>query len=173
MRRLLPLAAVLALSAVVLRFAKASEDPPAGLAGLAWLEGHWRSGGEDAFDETWLPAGGGSMAAVSRLVHGGKANLYELSAIEETDAGLVLRIRHFGPGLEPWKSEAEATPTWALSKSAPNEVVFEDATRDFPRRISYRREAGSAGKPDALVARLEGSKDGKPREMEFRLTRVD
>jgi hypothetical protein len=30
-----------------------------------------------------------------------------------------------------------------------------------------------AGRPDALVARLEGTRDGKPREMEFRLDRAD
>jgi hypothetical protein len=171
-RLLLAGVAVLAAAALAAppRLRAEEAPPPTRLSDLAWLEGHWRSGGEDAFDEVWLPADGGSMAAVSRLVHGGKANLYELSTIEESPEGLALRIRHFGPGLSPWKSEEGGTPTWRLARTGRSEAVFEDAARDFPRTIAYRRESGDAG--DVLVARLEGTAQGKPRTMEFRLDRV-
>jgi hypothetical protein len=175
-----PLRFRLALVVVVAAVAAASLPTGAGepspsavsISTLAWLEGHWRSEGKDAFDEAWLPAGGGVMAAVSRMVHDGEAGMFELSTIEPSAEGLALRIRHFGPGLSPWKSEEGATPSWTLARSGEREVVFEDAARGFPRTIGYRRQAGTSGGPDVLVATLEGAEGGEKRHMEFRLLRV-
>jgi hypothetical protein len=148
-----------------------TKKPAATLADLAWLEGSWRStDGKEIFDEIWTGPEGGSMAAVSRSVEDGRTGMYELSTIETTPTGPVLRIRHFGAGLEPWKSEAAGTPSWPLAKLAGKEVLFEDPSRDFPRSILYRRETGKDG--DVLVARLEGKRGDKPVEMEFRLARV-
>jgi hypothetical protein len=179
----LPVSATLALLSVVgasaalfPRSVRSEEAPASGIAAtkasdLEWLVGRWASGdGDEGFEEAWIPAGGGTLAAVSRMVHGGKTGMYELSAVEPDADGLVLRIRHFSPGLVPWKSEAEAAPAWRLVRSGPREAVFEDPARAFPRRIAYRREAGGEGGPDVLVARLEGEQGGKPRVTEFRLT---
>ena len=146
------------------------EEKPAvpAVADLAWLAGSWRAGNEsDGFEEHWLPAAGGTMAAVSRNIHGGKTGLYELSAIEPGEGGRpVLRIRHFGPGLAPWKSEAEGTPAWPLLSAKKGEAVFEDPAREFPRRIVYRLVE------DDLVARLEPAEGAKNRPLEFRLKKV-
>jgi hypothetical protein len=165
-------AAVLSVAATpALRAEDAPAAPATKASDLAWLVGRWTSGGgDDGFEESWLPVGGGTLAAVSRLVHGGETGMYELSAIEPEGDGLVLRIRHFSRGLEPWKSEAGAAPTWRLVRAAAREAVFEDPAREFPRRIVYRREAGSGGRPDALVAGLEGTREGKPHRTDFRLT---
>lgn len=146
--------------------------PPA-LGDLAWLAGSWRSDdGGETFDETWLPPLGDAMVAVSRAVEGGKTKLVELSVIEATAAGIVLRIRHFGPALTPWKKEAGAAESWPLATVEGTEAAFTEPTRSFPRTVRYRREAGKDGKPDVLLARLEGE-GGPPGGLSFRFERVE
>lgn len=156
------LAAALAAASVLAADEKTS--PKAKLADLEWLAGDWTSEDQGmAFDETWLAPRGDSMFAVSRMVQGQATNMCELSAIEETADGLVFRIRHFSRSLEPWKMDAAGPLTMKCVESAEKKVVFEDAAKDFPRRISYER------KGDALTARLEGEKGGKPMVEEFEL----
>ncbi len=46
----------------------------------------------------------------------------------------------------------QARATFALTQRGPNEVVFENPTHDFPKRIAYRRIG------DALVATVSGGK---------------
>ena len=166
-------AAAIWASVVPARSAADEKEAPAKLADLAWLEGNWRhADGGEIFDELWTAPEGDAMAAVSRSVRDGKTSMYELSSIEASEKGLVLCIRHFGAGLASWKSEAAATPAWPLVRRGDREAVFEDATRAFPRSIVYRRESGTDGAQDVLVARLEGERGGKPTVMEFRLTRT-
>jgi hypothetical protein len=51
------------------------------------------------------------------------------------------------------------------SKSA-DEVVFENGAHDFPQRIRYRRGG------DMLFARIEGTRDGKVRGVDYPYARV-
>jgi hypothetical protein len=165
-----PLIPVLALAAAAVFATAASggdKKSATQIGDLAWMEGAWRHAeGEDSFDETWTGAAGGTMAAVSREISHGKIKMYELSTIEATPEGLVLRIRHFDEGLVPWKSEADGPGSWPLVSCADKEAAFENPAKDFPRKITYRREK------DALVAKLEGQMKDKPVQMEFRLDRV-
>ena len=46
-------------------------------------------------------------------------------------------------------------------------VVFENASHDFPQRISYRKRGA-----DSLIARTEGTVRGQPRAFEFAYTRT-
>jgi hypothetical protein len=161
MRMILSIAATLFVAsagAVLL----AAEDSKKGIENLAWLEGHWTS--EDhgtVWDEHWIAPRGDAMFAVSREVKDGKTKTCELTSLEETTDGIVYRIRHFSRSLEPWKMDANGPLTLKLLSVKDREVVFEDAARDFPRRIVYRREG------DALTARLEGEQGGKPQVMAF------
>lgn len=163
MRMTLYVAAAVVLAGGGAALLVAGEEPkPKGVAALAWLEGHWTSeDGGMAWDEHWLAPRGDAMFAVSRMVENGATKLCELTVVEETPAGLVYRIRHFSRSLEPWKMDAAGPMTMKLLSSKDREVVFEDAARDFPRRIVYRREG------DALTARLEGETAGKPQVEEF------
>jgi hypothetical protein len=144
--------------------------PPAAakatVADLAWLAGAWADAGEGrSFEETWLPPSGGTMAAVSREVAKGATRMLELSSIEPDAEGVLwLRVRHFGAGLAPWKSEIPETGKWRLASTGERSVTFEDAARDFPRTIAY-----SVGKDGALAAVLEGSRGGKPARLAFTL----
>jgi hypothetical protein len=138
---------------------------PTGVAGLAWLAGAWNSeDGGVAFDEHWLAPRGDAMYAVSRMVEGTATKLCELSAIEDATDGTWLRIRHYSRSLEPWKMDAAGPLSMRMVQSSEGRAVFEDEKREFPRRIVYSREG------DVLTARLEGTRDGKPADEEFKLT---
>lgn len=52
-----------------------------------------------------------------------------------------------------------------LKEAGEKRVVFENAAHDFPQRILYWREG------DDLVARIEGTMRGQPRQQEWRFSR--
>ncbi len=164
--------AVAAVLVLLGTLAVAEEAPPVSeppsLADLAFLVGRWRSvDGEAVWEEQWLHAEGDSMPAVTRWVHGGKTRLVELQTIEARREGLVLSLRHFGAGLEPWASEKDGALTWRLSSLDGRLVVFAEAARAFPRVVRY-----DAREADHLTVCLIGEQEGKPVEMTFRFTKA-
>ena len=156
---------VLAAAAGAVLHAEETKKPSAGVASMTWLAGDWTSDEHGmAFDEHWLAPKGDAMFAVSRMVQGTVTKMCELSVIEDTADGTWLRIRHYSRSLEPWKMDADGPLAMRLVEYAERRAVFEDAKREFPRRIVYSREG------DVLTARLEGTRDGKPADEEFKLT---
>lgn len=51
---------------------------------------------------------------------------------------------------------------FALLTLTEDEVVFENLQHDFPHRVAYRLE-----RPDTLLSRIEGQRDGAPRVINF------
>ena len=145
-RSLAALAAFLALSARA-----------EGLDDLAWLVGDWieRKGGTET-EEHWLPAKGGLMMAMNRTFTQGRPVGFEFLRIEMSD------------GKPAYLSMPMGRPAVAFGtvEQGPTRIVFEDAGRDFPRRISYWRDG------EALMARIEGTIKGEPRAKEWRMERM-
>jgi hypothetical protein len=152
---------------------------PSPLDDLAWMAGTWLQESEDgAFrsEETWSSPRADAMVGMFRMAQRGSIDLYELMSIElegppraadgplipgqEPGAGgapqrLVFRLRHFQRGLVPWESEKDGPLTFQAVSIQPNEAIFEDAARDFPRRVVYARQGEqltirliSASKPE-------------------------
>ena len=123
---------------------------------LSWMTGAWRTAGESSFlEEHWSSPCGDSMMGMFRVVQGGKMQMAELIFIEQTGDGVVMTLKHFGPGLKDLdKGKAFS---FRLIRSGPNEAVFEHPDVEFPgrRRIIYRRDGTS------LIARLEDDRPGK------------
>ncbi len=120
---------------------------PSDAVGFGWLTGTWRmEEGDTVCDEIWGEPRGGSQFGAFRLTKGKGTGFFEIFAIERDGLDTVLRLRHFSPGLEPWKDEAAGPTSWRLVSSKDREAVFESASS----RLVYRR-------PDTttLVARLE------------------
>jgi len=191
--RKLPLAAGLAFllggtlpDATVLAPVPAAAPSP--LDDLAWLSGTWRHEEEsgDMEEETWSSPRADAMVGMLRMAQRGRVNLYELMSIEldgpagsadgplipgqEPVAGgapqrLVFHLRHFQRGLVPWEAEKSGPLTFTIKSLAPNEAVFEDPARDFPRELVYRREG------DLLKIRLVSATAAK-KDMEFVMKRV-
>ena len=129
----------------------------AGLDDLSWLAGSWmeRKGATDT-EEHWLPPKGGLMMAMNRTVRDGKAVSFEMLRIEmRGDRPVYLSMPN-----------GRAAVEFASVEQAPTRIVFEDAGRDFPRRILYWRDG------EALMARIEGTINGEARSREWRFERM-
>lgn len=131
---------------------------------LGWLTGTWSGEiGDDVVEEVWTEPAVGCLAGVFRWMQTGAVHLYEILAIEEESDGLILRIRHFDPGLAAWASESEGPKAWRLVELEGRRAVFENPDMAFPRRVVYERLDDRT-----LLARIEGRKASGAAELEFR-----
>lgn len=81
----------------------AQADPA--VAGLEWLAGAWvleRTG--ERLEESWSAPVGSSMVGHFRWIRSGELWITELLSITAEAGGVVFRLRHFGPGMEPWEA---------------------------------------------------------------------
>jgi hypothetical protein len=120
---------------------------------LTWMAGSWlqvKDGVET--EEYWTEPKGDVLLGIGRTVRGPGKTTFEFMRIAKTPGG----ISYFA---SPQGRPAEEFP---LAQLEAKKVVFEDAKRDFPRRISYWLD----GDGD-LRARLEGTLKGQPRSLEF------
>ncbi|MEJ2540716.1 MAG: DUF6265 family protein [Gemmatimonadota bacterium] len=103
-----PAAAQTALTEHTLAAEPGAGPPTATLADAAWIQGHWVGealGGEA--EEVWLPAAGGQMPGMFRLVSDGEVAFYEIFTLVESGGTLVLRLKHFDPVLAGWEERDE------------------------------------------------------------------
>ena len=125
---------------------------------VAWMAGCWRQAAEGrTVDEMWMAPAGGTMVGVSRTVASGRTAAYEFLRIHDNGGKLTFTAKPSG------QNEA----SFAVLKSGPREVIFENPTHDFPQRVRYRLEN------DTLVGRIEGTLNGKARSVEYPMRRVD
>lgn len=104
-----PAASQSALTEHTLRLDDGGPRAEAAVADVAWLAGRWLGEGLGAtVEEVWLPPAGGAMAGVFRLVRDGAVDFYEIVTLVEDRGSLVLRLKHFGPGLVGWEEKAES-----------------------------------------------------------------
>ncbi|MBV7257527.1 hypothetical protein KCG44_12100 [Pacificimonas sp. WHA3] len=128
-------------------------SPPATLASLQWLVGHWVGkglGGET--EEVYAAATDGQMMGMFRYVKDGKAGFYEFILIEEREGSLVYRLKHFNRDLTGWEEKDEIVefPLVAIS----------DDTAWFDG-VTLQR----AGDDEMRVGLRVGTKDGVRHEL--------
>ena len=104
-----------------LKLSAGEKSPPATLADMRWLVGHWKGeafGGKT--EEIWVEPAGGNMSGMFRLLNGEKTIFYELMAVTEKDGSLVFRLKHFNADLTGWeeKNEVQAFPLVAKRDGA-------------------------------------------------------
>ncbi|HEY0686825.1 MAG TPA: DUF6265 family protein [Steroidobacter sp.] len=131
----------------------------ADIASLAWLAGCWQSEkGEPGSGEHWLPPAGGAMFGVSRTVKNGKTVEFEFVQLRVNADGKLVFI-----ALPSGQKEA----TFVASALDDRSVTFENPQHDFPQKVIYRLQ------PDGrLVARIEGTRGGALRGVDFPMKRV-
>jgi len=131
---------------------------PRPTAALGWLAGCWlRESGARRVEEHWLAPRGGTLLGVSRTTRADTVVEYEFMRI--ADAGDSLLFAAAPSGQPPAEFRGHAV--------GPGEVVFANPGHDFPQRIRYRR-AGA----DSLVARIEGTRGGVERAVDFPYART-
>ena len=154
-----PLVLVLAALAAAPR-AGAQPAASQGADRLAWLTGCWeRRSGERVVEEHWLAPRGGVLLGVGRTTQAGALVEHEFVRIAEAGDTLVY---HAAPSGQP-AAEFRAP----LPAAGAREIVFANPAHDFPQRVAYRAVGG-----DSLLARIEGSRGGAARAVDFAYARV-
>lgn len=150
---------VLVLSGCGALAAGQSVAQAADVTSLAWLAGCWSAEkGEAGSGEQWMPPAGGTMFGVSRTVKNGKTVEFEFVQLRLNDAGKLVFI-----ALPSGQKET----TFVASEIGKDSVTFENPQHDFPQKVSYRLQ------PDGgLIARIEGTRAGKLRGVDFPMKRV-
>lgn len=140
-------------------FAIALVCPGAGADDLLFMAGCWAGRlGPMTVEEQWTPAVGGQMMGMARTVKAGRVIFSEFLRIRELADGTLVYTPRIGSVEKPVEFRA--------IRVSETEVVFENATHDFPQRILYRKMA------DGLFARIEGKDKGKDRGEDFPMRRV-
>lgn len=131
---------------------------PGSIHALTWLSGCWeRAQGKLLGEEQWMRPAGGLMLGMSRTLRDGA--LVEFEAVRIYEDGDTLVYAATPPGQTPAEFRA--------IEASDSRIVFENLAHDFPQRVIYRR-AGA----DSIVARIEGTRDGKVRGVDFPMRRA-
>jgi hypothetical protein len=145
-----------------LKLGKGQASPPATLADMAWLAGHWTGDGLGGrSEEIWSPPDAGAMMGMYRHVKDGKPVFYELLTLVEERGSLVLRLKHFNPDLSGWEEKGDSV-SFAFVGKRDGVLHFEG--------MAWKRN----GEDEVTVyLAIQNKKDGSVREAEFRYTRVN
>jgi hypothetical protein len=128
-------------------------DNPSSVERLGWLAGCWqRKNGATVVDEQWMRPRAGMMLGMSRTVRQDSVIEFEQLRIYARGGRVVYAASPSGQS----SAEFEARTT------SDSMVVFENPTHDFPQRIMYRRHG-----TDSLTARIEGTRGGRTRGIDF------
>ena len=100
---------------------------------------------------------GGAMLGMSRTIRRDTMVEYEHLRIHDRGGKAVYVAMPSGQAM----TEFEAVTT------SDSLVTFENAAHDFPQRIIYRRRGA-----DSVIARIEGTRGGQMRGVDFPFTRV-
>jgi len=144
-----------------LRLAPGQLSPPATIADVAFLAGHWTGDGLGGrFEEVWTPPKQGVMVGMYRgLTMDGAPTFNELLVLREEQGSLIVRLKHFDPDMTGWEDKAQVVTMPFLG------------TRDG--LVHFDRMSFQVTGPDTLTCYLaESAKDGTVREVEFHYTRV-
>ena len=131
-----------------------SKHPRQGVSGaspadLGWMSGSWKGQyGQDQVEEHWSFFGAGTLMGMLRWQKEGGVFFYEFLTIERQDDHVLLRIKHFDPGLKGWE-EKDTAMECLLVEVGDREAVFLEVN-DPGRWVVYRLETD-----DRLVSYFE------------------
>ena len=145
--------------AVVFAMADHASAAEADIEKLTWLAGCWKSeAAEPGSGEQWMPLAGGTMLGIGRTVKQGRTSEFEFMQIREQPDGALVFIAQ--PG-------GQRTTVFPLLRISHAEAAFENPQNDFPQRIVYAKDGETK-----LRARIEGTRSGKAKVVEFPMSRV-
>jgi hypothetical protein len=135
----------------------AGPSSPPRVARLDWMSGTWthKAEGRETVSESWLGPANGLMVAANLTTWPNGRKSFEFLRIADTADGFSY---YASPG-------GKAPVEFKMKETGDRRVVFENAAHDFPQRILYWRDG------EHLVARIEGTIEGKARSEEWRLSR--
>jgi hypothetical protein len=136
---------------------------PGNVDRLSWLTGIWMS---DHGEEHWSTSADGAMMGMFRWLDNGRVRFYEFFTLEQERETLVLRIKHFNPGLVGWEEKADAA-TFDLVSLADDEAVFFRRGGDKTTWMTYRKTGN-----DTIEAFFVREGEPPTDENAFKYTRI-
>ncbi|MBT1702389.1 DUF6265 family protein [Chryseosolibacter indicus] len=148
-------ALILAVTTVV------AQQPIRNIKDLSFMSGKWvTTGSWGNMEENWSEPLGNNMMCSFRCVKEGKVVFYEFIVIEQTEKGIVMKLRHFSPGNIGWEDK-DKPYEYPLMFLEPDRARFERP--DKKTALTFHRVA-----KDNLKVFLEREdKDGKWVQDEF------
>ncbi|AIE87321.1 DUF6265 family protein [Fimbriimonas ginsengisoli] len=136
----------------------------ADLSEFAWLAGDWKSDGPgNEYEELWLPAKGGSMVGIFRLIVDGKLASISALNLQQDGKKVKMRLRGLTPELNPAGEKPAVMVLVAKSKGSADFVnQFEGAQ---PHALHVTSPGGR------LHVAVESVKDGVPSQFELKFRR--
>jgi len=123
--------------------------PASKISELSWIAGDWQTapGARAQIEEHWTLPAGGTMIGMGRTVVGDKTAEFEFLRIEQRGDEIYYVAN----------PNANCPQTdFKLTRLAGHEVIFENPTHDYPKRVMYRK--GSDGSLVASIDAGEGTK---------------
>ena len=109
------------------------------LSDIAWLTGSWIGEKDgDPIEEQWSAPAGDALMGMFRWLKEGKVFFYEFMTIDRGEEGLVLRIKHFNPGLIGWE-EKEDSFSCVLSQVDADKAIFSARKEEEPLWLVFER----------------------------------
>lgn len=139
-------------------YAESRAGPPARIADMAWIEGHWIGDMPNGpVEQVVLGPRFGHMPGFVRALAPGNVIFYEISVFMEVDNSLTVRVKHFTPELAGWE---------AREAYIDRPLVDRDATNFFFDGITVSRTG-----PDSFTVYFlnrSGSEEGETIVIPFR-----
>jgi hypothetical protein len=157
MRTNVVLASLIALTlgySISARVSQATVVAPS-ISDLAWMAGAWQTapGGRVQVEEHWMAPAGGTMLGMGRTVAGDRTVEFEFLRLEQRAVGVYY--------VASPKGRCPATD-FKLTSLSGQEVVFENPTHDFPKRIIYRKNSDGT-----LTATVDGGAGTKAQTFNY------
>ena len=122
---------------------------------LAWLSGDWQTapGGRAQIEEHWTLPAGGTMIGMGRTVSGNKTKEFEF-----------LRIEQRGDEIYYVANPNASCPQtdFKLTRLTAQEVIFENPTHDYPKRVVYRKNSDGS-----LIASIDAGAGTKSQTFSY------
>lgn len=136
------------------------------LGSLAWIAGTWQGELDGSkIEEVWNDPSGATMTGMFRLMKRGATAFYEYMVMEETSVGVMLRLRHFRPGLVAVEPK-DAPMLFHLQSNDGTEAVFIRKDKPVAERLIFRKDG-----PDGLFIVLD--KEESRQEFRYRRKAVE
>lgn len=121
----------------------AQTQPKGGsVADVSFIQGQWKATTAEgqSIEGVWLPAENGNILGFMRMMKGGKPDLYEILAYEQSEQGLVSLVKHFKPGLIGLE-EKDRQDRYNFIEASKDRAVFQKEDEDL--RILYEKRSAS------------------------------
>ena len=111
------------------------------LSDISFIEGRWKATTDkNSVEGVWLAPDGDNVVGFMRMMKDGKATIYEILAYEQSEQGLVSRVKHFKPGLLG-QEEKDKSDQYNFVEAGKDRAIFEKQGEKL--RILYEKRSDS------------------------------